>query len=105
MTNPDQARAELYGLLAELFSFPTKELAAAISAGEVAHLIHVLAPDLPFAIDANPPGLAVAIDGQQLESDYIRVFDLPGGGPPCPLYTGVYAPSRQGAMEEILRFY
>ena len=40
-----------------------------------------------------------------LESEYIRLFDLPGGGPPCPLYTGVYAPARRDAMEEILRFY
>ena len=100
-----QSRAEFYGLLAELLSFPTRDLAEAISAGEVAHTVHVLAPALPFAIEVNRPELAEAIDSASLESEYIRLFDLPGGGPPCPLYTGVYAPARRDAMEEILRFY
>jgi DMSO reductase family type II enzyme chaperone len=107
MTGADSAhaRAELYGLLAELLSFPTHDLAAAISAGEIAHLVHMLAPSLPYPIDANPEGLATDVDGQDLESEYIRLFDLPGGGPSCPLYTGVFSPSRREAMEEILRFY
>ncbi len=107
MTAADTAppRAELYGLLAELLSFPTGGLAEAISAGEVAHAVHLLAPALPFELEADRPDLAAEIDGPSLESEYIRLFDLPGGGPPCPLYTGVYSPARRDAMEEILRFY
>ena len=39
--DPAQPRAEFYGLLAELLSFPTSDLAEAISAGEVAHTVHL----------------------------------------------------------------
>lgn len=99
-----QPRADLYGLLAELLSFPTRDLADSISAGEIAHSIHLLAESVPD-IDPHRNGLSEAVSAEDLEADYIRVFDLPGGGPACPLYAGVYAPSRKDAMEEILRFY
>lgn len=99
------ARGHLYALLGELFSFPTADLAAAISSGEIAHTLHVLSGSLPYAIDAGLPGLSEVVGGDEIGAEYIRLFDLPGGGPTCPLYAGVYARNRQDAMEEILRFY
>jgi len=44
------------------------------------------------------------LDARDLESEYIRLFDVPDG-PATPLYTGVYAPRRRDAMEELLRTY
>lgn len=100
-----RARRELYGLLAELFSFPTRELGEAISHGALAHSIHAVVRALPYELQFDRDGFEAHIDPPDLEAEYIRLFDLPGGGKTCPLYTGVYAPSRRDAMEEILRLY
>ena len=100
-----RARRELYGLLAELLSFPTRELGEAISHGNLARSLRGVASALPYHIDVGSAGFRGHIDPTDLEAEYIRLFDLPGGGKPCPLYTGVYAPARREAMEELLRFY
>ncbi|MCZ2111600.1 MAG: molecular chaperone TorD family protein [Dehalococcoidia bacterium] len=100
-----RARRELYGLLAELFSFPTRELGEAISHGALAHSIHAVTRALPYEVAFERDGFEVHVDPAELEAEYIRLFDLPGGGKTCPLYTGVYSPSRRDAMEEILRLY
>lgn len=99
-----QARRETYGLLAELLSFPTPGLAEALAAGTVSASVEGLARSLPYRL-LPPAGLAAALQPSELEPEYIRLFDLPGGGSPCPLYTGVYSPARRDAMEELLRFY
>ena len=99
------ARAHVYALLAELLSFPTPQLATTIASGEVAHTLHLLSGRLPYELPVELEGLSEAIEGPELEQEYIRLFDLPGGGPTCPLYSGVYARNRRDAMEEILRFY
>lgn len=105
MSGGAQARSALYGFLAELLSFPTEELASAIQRGQVAFVLNGLAGDLPFPLDA-PDGLTdEALTYLDLQSEYMRLFDLPGGGPACPLYAGVFAPSRRDAMEELVRFY
>ncbi len=100
-----RARRELYGLLAELFSFPTRELGEAISHGALAHSIHAVVRSLPYELAFDREGFEVHVDPIDLEAEYIRLFDLPGGGKTCPLYTGVYTPSRRDSMEEILRLY
>jgi DMSO reductase family type II enzyme chaperone len=38
-------------------------------------------------------------------SEYMRLFELPVDGQPCPLYGGIYASSRREVMEELLRYY
>lgn len=40
-----------------------------------------------------------------MESEYLRLFELPVDGPPCPLYGGVHGGNRQKIMEELLRLY
>jgi DMSO reductase family type II enzyme chaperone len=46
----------------------------------------------------------IDISDKDLESEFIRLFDVPDG-PATPLYTGVYAQRRRDAMEELLRVY
>jgi DMSO reductase family type II enzyme chaperone len=98
--------ADLYGLLAELLSFPGPDLARAVQSGEVRgaveHMLgHVALDEAIAPLDALGP---MDVEPQDLESEYIRLFDVPDG-PPTPLYTGVYAPRRRDAMEELLRIY
>jgi len=98
-------RADFYGLAAELLSFPGPGLAAAISGGEVRGAAeHMLAHiQAEFATPLSTLG-PIAITSRDLESEFIRLFDVPDG-PATPLYTGVYAQRRRDAMEELLRIY
>lgn len=99
------AEARLYAILAEVLSFPTDELAELASSGFLSSTVDVLAAELPWA-----PTLPLAHQVAELptpgelEAEYICLFDVPDRVP-TPLYTGVYAPRRRDAMEELLRTY
>jgi DMSO reductase family type II enzyme chaperone len=98
--------ADFYGLLAELLSFPGPDLARAVQSGDVRGAVEHILGHLPLGaalapLDALGP---MDVEPRDLESEYIRLFDVPDG-PPTPLYTGVYAPRRRDAMEELLRIY
>jgi len=100
------ARSELYGLLAEAVSFPTDAMAGAIGSGDMGDQLARLCTALPYPFAFEAGSLATeGILYDDLQSEYIRLFDAPVGGSPCPLYAGVYAASRREAMEELLRFY
>jgi len=96
--------AEAFGLAAEIVSFPTERLAAAISDGTLATIAGHLVEHLPYEMDGWGQAFSVPVSFEALQADYIRLFDVPDGKP-CPLYTGVYARRRHDAMEELLRFY
>jgi DMSO reductase family type II enzyme chaperone len=101
-----QAAADLYGLLAELLSFPGPDLARAVQSGEIRGAVEHMLGHVPLSgaiapLEALGP---MDVEPRDLESEYIRIFDVPDG-PPTPLYTGVYAPRRHDAMEELLRIY
>jgi DMSO reductase family type II enzyme chaperone len=98
-------RADLYGLFAELLSFPGSDLARAVGSGEVRGAVEHMLAHLPAEIPAPAAVLGpMDLDPRDLESEFIRLFDVPDG-PATPLYTGVYAPRRRDAMEELLRIY
>jgi len=83
-----------YSLLALALSFPGEALTAGCRSGSLAAAFGPIA-------GLHDPSAASAAFGEE----YIRLFELPTGGPTCPLYTGVYSHSRREAMEELLRFY
>ena len=98
------AEARLYTILAELISFPSDDLGEFVASGMVATTVGELASRLPWA-----PGLPLVAPAPlpspgEVEAAYICLFDVPDRMP-TPLYTGVYAPRRRDAMEELLRTY
>lgn len=98
--------ADLYGLLAELLSFPGPDLARAVQSGEIRGAVEHMLGHVPLG-DALAPLEALGpmeVAPQDIEAEYIRLFDVPDGTP-TPLYTGVYATRRRDAMEELLRIY
>jgi DMSO reductase family type II enzyme chaperone len=100
------ARSSLYHWLATAFSFPTPELSEAFASGRLLEELLDVAAALPFPLSTDDdlrstPALA---DGA-LQQEYIRLFEVGPGRPPCPLYEGVHRNGRMGIMEELVRFY
>lgn len=99
------AEANLYGMLAELLAFPSKGLVEIIESGLLQLTIETVSRDLPHEVELASRSFAPAkLSATVLEAEYIRLFDMPDRVP-TPLYTGVYAPRRRDAMEELLRVY
>lgn len=101
------ARSRLYAVLASVFGFPDEELYAAVCDGALSRAIAEVCTALPYALPADATaGLSEAGAAYaDFESEYIRLFDVGAGGPPCPLYGGVYQGDRMKVMEDATRFY
>ena len=104
------ARSRLYDLLARAFAVPGPPFHQAVREGVFAAQVWDSLAALPYA-PALGDGeivrqqLAEAASHRELQSEYIRLFDVGAPGPPCPLYGGEYQKGRKGVMEELIRFY
>ncbi len=103
------ARSSLYRRLAEAFGFPTPGLVDAVASRRF--LIELLseASNLPFDLVLGAEAEAALGDAasshEELQQEYIRLFEVGPGRPPCPLYEGSHRSGRLKIMEELVRFY
>ncbi len=100
------ARSSLYRCLATAFSFPTPELSEAFASGGFLDELLAAAPALPFPLAADD-GLrgGPALAHEELQQEYIRLFEVGPGRPPFPLYEGSHRSGRMKTLEELVRFY
>lgn len=98
------ARAALWFRLVELFEYPTEAVIASVGDGELVLSIAEAVAGLPYPLEVPDFG-ALPSDPPGLGSEYIRLFDVPASGTPCPLYLGALGGDRRTAMEDLLRFY
>lgn len=97
-------RSALYGRLADVLAYPTVELTHTYETGALAAELTALTSALPYPLTFD----ADVLDGTEagaLGREFTRVFDVPIGATPCPLYGGVLVGDRQRVMEELLRYY
>jgi DMSO reductase family type II enzyme chaperone len=104
------ARSRLYDLLARAFAVPDAPFYQAVREGTFAAQVCDNLVALPYAFaladrEAARQQLAEAGGHRELQSEYIRLFDVGTPRPPCPLYGGEYKKGRKGIMEELIRFY
>ncbi len=99
------ARSAIYRLLEEAFAFPTPELGEAVASGRFMEDLLAAAAELPFPISADGMEADPSLTFEQIEGEYIRLFDVGPGRPPCPLYEGSHRRDRPKIMEELVRFY
>jgi DMSO reductase family type II enzyme chaperone len=100
------ARSSVYRCLATAFSFPTSEVSEAFASGRFLEELLVAATALPFPLPTDE-GLRAdtALTHEGLQQEYIRLFEVGPGRPPCPLYEGSHRRGRMKNMEELVRFY
>jgi len=105
------ARSRLYDLLAHAFAVPDPAFYEAVREGAFAAQVSDNVVRLPYAFaladgEAARQQLGEVAGHQELQSEYIRLFDVGTPRPPCPLYGGEYKKGgRKGTMEELIRFY
>lgn len=98
-------RGAVYWLLQRLLTYPDATLAGEAHSGELDRLVVQLLGDLPYAPPRLPARDWRPDDAVNLESEFIRLFELPVDGQPCVLYGGVHTGNRQSVMQELLRYY
>lgn len=101
------ARSRAYLVLVHALEYPDRELLEQIRS-------RALADALSEALERVDPSLAegdwsaladAGASDDDLAVEYTRLFDVGAGGPPCPLYGGLYGGARMKTMEECVRFY
>jgi DMSO reductase family type II enzyme chaperone len=103
------ARSAIYKLLAGAFAFPSETLVESVAAGEFLRDMTSAGQHLPFAPPLDAGARAACADPSlthdELQQEYIRVFEVGAVRPLCPLYEGAHRAGRMKIMEELVRFY
>lgn len=103
------SRSRFYQVLERAFSFPQATFYQAVRGGQFWRELLESSADLPYELalqersDLSPAGTSVSYEDFQAE--YIRLFDVGVGRPPCPLYGGAHLGGRKKVLEETVRFY
>jgi DMSO reductase family type II enzyme chaperone len=102
---PTVARSQTYLFLARTFAFPSQAFHKDITDGRWQEQAAGFLPQLPFPV---PPlgGGSPTVSPDDFQAEYNRLFEVGTmGGPPCPLFGGLYERDRMRVMEELIRFY
>lgn len=107
MTNPEKesARSLMYLLLRDALEFPDENVFDRITSNSFWNEIMEVKSILPYHFPFTDEIFTEKISFEEFQSDYINAFEVGPGGPPCPLYEGLYYPDRRKVMEELVRFY
>lgn len=97
--------SRLYRLLADGFSYPDGESFDALKTGEFRNYAMATCGDLPYDLEPVFDGLVASGTYTDFQAEYLRIFEVGLGVPPCPLYSGLFRGGRKAVMEELARFY
>ena len=99
------ARSRLYRLLADGFLYPDQAFFAALQTGRYRDEVMATCEPLDYGLDPAFDGLVASGRYLDFQAQFLRLFEVGLGVPPCPLYSGIYRGGRKAVMEELVRFY
>lgn len=103
------ARSKLYLLLADSFKYPASGFVELVRDGTFIQGTRKVSENLPYSLplptDSLGGKLLQSVSQDDIEAEFIRVFDIGPGSPPCALREGQYHGSRMSIMEGLVRFY
>lgn len=99
------ARCHLYRLLADGFTYPDRDLFEILKTGRYREDATETCQVLSHSLGPALGGLVASGDYTAFQAEYLRLFEVGLGIPPCPLYGGIYRGGRKAVMEELTRFY
>ena len=99
-------RSAVYRYLAEALAFPTRGLSEAVASGRFLEELLAAGAEVPFPVPVDG-GLEAqpALTFEEMEGEYIRLFEVGPGRPPCPLYEGSHRRGRKELLEDLVRFF
>lgn len=103
------SRSRLYAWLAAALAFPQRESFTAVRRRRNRAALKECLKGLPFPLalplDTASALLTDATAYDDFQAEYIRLFEVGVGKPPCPPYEGIVRGGRMKVMEEVVRFY
>lgn len=103
-------RSRLYSALAEVFRYPDGPFRRQAKEGEVAGVFASLTEALPYpfgleASESEALRIPARVKEEDLEVEFVRLFEAGPGGPPCPLVEGAWREDRKVVLKELILFY
>ncbi|MBW8059176.1 MAG: hypothetical protein FVQ78_02345 [Solirubrobacterales bacterium] len=102
---PDVARSKCYALLASGYNVPDEERFRELVGGEFAAALGEQRGELPYELELAIDPVPAEQSHDDFQAEFLGLFEVGAGGPPCPLYGGVWGADRMKSMEEVARFY
>lgn len=106
------ARSNMYALMADVFRYPDEAFRNFVRKGELAEGLADIVSKLPFECavsDQEKKALTFpeTLSDNDVEAEFIRLFESGPGTPPCPLIEGQYnkESNRRSIFEDLIRFY
>jgi len=99
------ARSRLYRLLADGFIYPDSDMFEDLVAGRYRDAVIDTCRVLGYESEPAFDGLVASGNYTDFQAEYLRIFEVGMGMPPCPLYSGMYRGGRKAVMQELTRFY
>ncbi len=103
-------RSRLYRFFSESLRYPEAGFSERILDGSFSRSAEELLACLPYPAEAlceqaRRLGLARDLTQQDVEVEFVRLFEAGIGSPPCPLVEGVYDRDRRAVLKELILFY
>lgn len=103
-------RSRLYSIFAEVFRYPDGPFRRQAKDGELLEAFESLVGELPYPFaleeeDRQALRLPGSVAEEDLEVEFVRLFESGPGGPPCPLVEGAWREDRKVVMKELILFY
>ena len=103
-------RSRLYSIFAEAFRYPDESFRRQAKQGELVQALESLMSGLPYPFALEPretKALRVPewVADEDMEVEFVRLFESGPGGPPCPLVEGAWREDRKVVLRELILFY
>lgn len=103
-------RSRLYRFFSESLRYPEARFCDRLRDGSFSRSAEELLASLPYPAEelreqARHLGLPRDLPEQDMEVEFVRLFEAGIGSPPCPLVEGVYDRDRRAVLRELLLFY
>ena len=108
--NNTAKRSKLYSLFAEMFRYPDENFRRQVKNRDLENALHSLFNGFPYILeldDGMRSSLRVLddVEDEEIETEFIRLFEAGPGSPPCPLVEGLFREDRKAIFKELILFY
>lgn len=103
-------RSRLYRFFSESLRYPEALFCESLRDGSFSRSAEELLASLPYPAEelreqARRLDLPRDLPQQDIEVEFVRLFEAGIGSPPCPLVEGVYDRDRRAVLKELILFY